>query len=304
MIFDLHCDTVGALKQPSTTLRRNSLHFDLERAVQAGIVGQFFALFSVPGEADRMLRNILLQINCFLQQLESHADQLYLLRRSEDYETKRGRIAAILHLEGADCLHQDLELVDLYFLLGVRSLSLTWNPNNLLAGGAGSDQPHMGLSPLGRALVQKLANMPMLLDLSHLSEPAFYDILDLYPHPLLVTHSNVWSLCPHPRNLKDEQLALLAENGGIIGINQVKYFIRDQSPDLEHVVDHMVYVAEHIGVKHLALGSDFDGAEAMVLHGVEEYPLLMEALSRRGFTAQELKQIGHENVLRIIRQRL
>lgn len=303
-IFDLHCDTISAVSGNGGALRVNDLHFDLERARRAGVRGQVFALFSRSREPETAWAEIRRQLECFYRQLEQNRERMYLLQSGGDWREEGESIAAVLHLEGADCILEDLERLDHLYDRGLRSLGLTWNHDNIFAAGVGGEGRERGLTPLGRELVRRLAGMALALDLSHLAEAAFFEVLALYPRPLMVSHSNIQALCPHRRNLSDQQLDALRENGGIIGLNQVKYFIDGARPSADRLVDHMVYAAERIGVEHLALGSDFDGAQEVALGGVEEYPRLLALMMRRGFTERETAMIAGGNARRLLAQAL
>lgn len=301
---DLHCDTLWKMAEADHSLLKNTLHFDLERARQSGIKVQFFSLFTHPEQADGCLRKILRQVNLLLVALRDYHDAVYLLTDSGQMaiEKNQDRVGALLHLEGGELFGSDIELLFLMHTLGLRSVGLTWNPANLLAGGVDSGQDQSGLTELGRRMLRSMEQLGVILDLSHISSRSFFEALECYNRPVMVTHANTWQLCPHRRNLTDQQLKALAENGGVIGFTQVSDFVREKEPvELTHFLDHIVYAAELIGVKHLALGSDFDGADKVVLPGVQAYPELTKALAERGFNQQEVDMIMGENALRLLK---
>ncbi len=206
-------------------------------------------------------------------------------------------------MEGAECLGTEIEYLRIMYRLGIRSVGLTWNNRNLLADGV-KEAPHDGgLSQAGCRMVREMRKMGILLDLSHISPHGFYQAIDEYEGPVMVTHANARSLCDHPRNLDDNQLKKMAESGGVIGLNQVSGFVStDKNPVLEDFVNHVVYVTDLIGVEHVALGSDFDGADQVVLPGVDAYLQLENILRQRGFDRQEMEMIFHNNAERVIRQ--
>lgn len=302
-LIDLHCDTISRVFEMNESMFQNSGQFDLNRAIGAGISMQIFSLFLYPDEQGTALKGAIRQLECFFAEAERHSDVIYPVFCCSDYQPEGKRIGAVLHLEGAEALGTELEFLRMFYRLGLRSVGLTWNRRNLLADGVMEGESAGGLSRSGIKMVQEMRSLGMLLDLSHISPAGFFQAIDCYQGPVLVTHANARRLCNHPRNLDDAQLKKLAENGGIIGVNQVSDFVRnDKTPDLEDFLDHLVYISELIGVEHVALGSDFDGADNVVLPGIEAYAQLENAMLRRGFEHQELEMIFHNNVLRVLNQ--
>lgn len=299
-IADLHCDTISFLQQNELNLACNNGQFDLERAEQAGIKLQFFAMFTHPDEPNRTLRLVLKQLLKFNQEMEANKDLIKQIRTYTDISAtnQAGKIGAVLHLEGAECLGDDLDIFYLLYGAGLRSVGLTWNARNQFASGVSEGDADGGLSKLGRKLTEAMDHWGVIMDLSHMSKKSFYDTMEYYSKPLLVTHANSFSLCPHPRNLDDEQLKSLAEHGGLIGITQVADFVSLERKDHDAMIDHMVYIADLIGVEYLALGSDFDGADDMIINEVGGYEFLPEMIQKRGFTAAETEKILFGNVLK------
>jgi len=211
-------------------------------------------------------------------------------------------MAGILHLEGAEAIGNDSEILSLLYRLGLRSLGLTWNNRNLLADGVGEEPGAGGISSKGKEIIYLMEKLGIMLDLSHISVKSYYDALKLYSKPVLVTHANARVLCNHRRNLDDSQLKALAENDGVIGINQVPDFIKeDGKPESNDLLDHIVYISDLIGVEHISLGADFDGADVLLMQGVEEYSRWAQLLACRGFTPAETNMILYENALRVIK---
>jgi membrane dipeptidase len=303
-IVDLHCDTISSLQRNGQSLYDNHCHFDLKRARKAGIGVQFFAMFTMPQGMNESLRRILKQVEKYHTELDQYQKYLQPVYTYEDIVAAEsaGKMACILHLEGAEALGTDSAILSLLYRLGLRSLGLTWNNRNLLADGVGEEPGAGGISSKGKEIIYLMEKLGIMLDLSHISIKSYYDALKLYSKPVLVTHANAWALCNHRRNLDDSQLKALAENGGIIGINQVPEFIKeDDKPGLNDLLDHIVYISDLIGVEHVALGSDFDGADVLVMQGVEEYSRWPHLLADRGFTPAESDMILNENALRVIK---
>ena len=271
-IIDLHCDILPKLLEYKRSLFKNDCHFDIERAQQAGLILQIMSLFTMPADSNTCLRNILFQIDHFYQELDNNAAYLYLVNDSQSIrETNhRGKIGCILHLEGAEALGNDDEILRILYKLGLRSIALTWNARNLLADGVGEGQQAGGLSVKGKELVRTLEGMNLLLDLAHLSEKGFFQVLENYNKPVMVSHANAASLCNHQRNLNDAQLSSLAENGGIVGVTQVNSFIKPGNCTIDDFIDHIVFISNLIGAEHVALGSDFDGSDGIILRELRD----------------------------------
>ncbi|MFA7147303.1 MAG: dipeptidase [Syntrophomonadaceae bacterium] len=302
-IVDLHCDTISSLQKNGQSLYDNSCHCDIKRARKAGVGLQIFALFTMPQGMNESLRQILKQIEKFYSELDKYQDYLQPVFTYEDIiaAANTDKIACILHLEGADALGSDSEILSLLYRMGLRSLGLTWNNRNLLADGVG-EEGGGGISNKGKEIIYLMENLGIMLDLSHVAIRSYYDALNLYNKPVLVSHANARALCNHRRNLDDAQLKALAENGGVIGINQVPEFIKeDGKPELNNLLDHLAYISDLIGVEHVALGSDFDGADVLLMQGVEEYSRWPQILAGRGFTPAETAMILSENALRVIK---
>ena len=265
---------------------------------------QFFAMFTRPVEANQALRPILKQLNKFYEEVDANSNQVQIILNYEDIiaAQKQGKVGAILHLEGAECLGNDLDILRLLYRAGLRSIGPTWNDRNQFADGVGEREAGGGLSILGRNLVTEMERLGVVLDLAHMSKGSFYDALGYYNKPVLVTHANALSLCPHPRNLDDEQLKALAQHKGLIGITQVADFVGLERTDTDALLDHMVYIADLIGVEYLALGSDFDGADNMIINEVGGYQCLPELMQKRGFSQDETDRILFENALSTLQQ--
>lgn len=302
-IVDLHCDTISEITASNEALLSNGRHFDLLRAKEAGISLQVFALFSSSREADSSLREILIQIDKFYQELEQNSSHVFQILGSNELQrvAQTDKIACLLHLEGAEAVGNDLAVFRQLCRMGLRSIGLTWNYSNQLAGGIAEGGNAGGLTCQGKRILKEMEQNGILLDLSHISEEAFFEALECYNKPTMVTHANARAVCNHPRNLSDKQLKLLAENGGIIGLNQVTHFIKEGKATLEDFLNHAVYISDLIGVKHLALGSDFDGTDSLVLPGVEAYATLEQSLYNRGFLPQEVEMIFQQNALRVMK---
>lgn len=310
-IADCHCDTIGLMGQEGYEFsRRNTAgHIDLPRLIEGRIILQFFAICTAPLKERSHLHTALHQIGRYHRALSSNRRRLQSIERKEDLASgeREGKIGALLALEGAEPLEGSVELLEIFYHLGVRALSLTWNRRNYFADGVGEESAAGGLTRAGKKLLNKLSGLGIILDLAHLAPRPFFEALELNGRPPLVSHANVRKLCEHPRNLSDEQLEALAARGGVIGMSLCPYFITGKKEaSLEQLVDHFVHTAELVGVEHVAFGSDFDGITETVT-GIDDaasYPSLPEALRKRGFQPHEIELIARGNVERILQANL
>jgi membrane dipeptidase len=235
-------------------------------------------------------------------------------RGADDLDRARdddGPPAAVLHLEGAEPIDPGLEALELWYAAGLRSLGPVWSRPNAFAHGVPFISPSTpdtgpGLSDAGRGLVRRCAELGILVDVSHLNEAGFWDLAGLEAGPLVASHSGVHALCPTSRNLTDRQLDAVGASGGLVGIVFACPFLRrdfadDPDTPLELIAQHARYVADRIGVEHVALGSDYDGATIPAgLGDVAGTPRLLEALGAAGFDERELSLIAWDNWRRVL----
>jgi membrane dipeptidase len=222
-----------------------------------------------------------------------------------------GPPAAIIHLEGAEAIDPALEALDAWYAAGLRSLGPVWSRVNAFAHGVpfrwpSSPDTGPGLTVAGRRLVRRCAELGVLVDLSHLNEAGFWDVARLEVGPLVASHSAAHALCPASRNLTDRQLDAIADSGGLVGIVFACPFVRadfadDPDTPVSEIVRHAQYVAQRIGVEHVGLGSDFDGATIPAGIGdAAGVPVLLEALGDGGFSAEEVSAIAWANWRRVL----
>lgn len=216
-------------------------------------------------------------------------------------EAREGVANAMLTIEGGEAFGGDAAQVDRFADLGVRMAALVWNNENGVAHPAltGSRE---GLTPLGRDIVRRMRSRHMAVDVSHLNERGFYDLLDGEAPPL-ASHSCARALCDHPRNLTDHQLRCLFEAGGYVGVNFYPLFLSgDSRADLNRVIDHIAHICDLGGEAHVGLGSDFDGIETHPegLRNAGDIPALLEGMRRRGFGEPLVEAVAGLNFKRYL----
>lgn len=312
--------------------RADEGHLDLPRARDGSFDGGIFVAFVTNEESsqtretdagkkvttfpavdpDRARRKTYALLDT-LHALETHSDgDLRIVRSVDDLRATFASdpLAAVVGLEGAAAVRPDLSNLDTLYERGVRSLGLVWSRPNAFGHGVpfgfpGSPDIGPGLTDAGRDLVSACNEMGIVVDMAHLNEAGFWDVVDISSDPLVVSHTGIHELSPGTRNLTDDQLDAIADSGGIVGITFTANSIRsdgksDLDTSISTLVDHFEYVADRIGVEHVAFGSDFDGAPILDSVGdVTGLPDVLQELQRRGFTDRDLRKIAHENWFRV-----
>jgi len=311
-VVDAHCDTLTVLKSQKRQLGNLSKegHIDLPRLILGGVNVQFFASFVSyvsPGiRTDNPLARALEIFDVFYQEMALATDRVEPAFSYNDIEriVAGQKIAALLAVEGGEALAGRIEVLRMFYRLGVRCITLTWNDRNELADGASEYGTGGGLSSFGTAVVKEMNRLGMLIDVSHLSPQGFWDVLKNSEKPVIASHSNTRSICEHQRNLSDDQIKSLAAQGGVMGLCFYPDFVGKKEPSLDMLLDHAVHVADMAGVDCLGLGSDFDGIECTLpeLSDVTCLPVVTEGLFKRGFSQTDVQKILGGNFLRVLSQ--
>ena len=308
-VFDLHCDTALALlgheMNEKGSLRKNHLHIDLERAATLGCYAQCFACFTTPFMEkwhnispvtvfERELEGIILQ-------LQENQDLIVQAFSPEDIEANRknGKMSAILTIEGPAGFGFDPAKLEMLHKVGFRITSLGWNESNVLAG---SHKTGEGLTDLGKVYVCEAQRLGMLVDVSHLSDQGFWDLMEITNAPIVATHSNSRAVCDNSRNLTDDMFRAIVETGGVAGYNMCDDFT-GVNPTLDTVCDHIFHFLElDPSGKHIALGGDLDGCDVLVdgFQDVSDYPKLAERLLQRGVGSEIVTNIYWNNAMRML----
>jgi membrane dipeptidase len=334
-VFDGHNDALTRDDHERIVTGRAGGHLDLPRMRAGGVRGGIFAVFTPSrgkdmervARADGVLEfEYARAVDNRRAAADAAAAAGRLLKLERDGHIRLARRAAeldeardddrppvaVLHLEGAEAIDPSLEALDLWYAAGLRSLGPVWSRANAFGHGVPFMSPSSpdigpGLSEAGRALVRRCAELGILVDVSHLNEAGFWDLAALEPGPLVASHSAAHALCAASRNLTDAQLDAIGHSEGLVGIVFACAFLRpdfadDADTPVELIADHARYVAERIGVEHVALGSDFDGATIPAALGdAAGMPQLLDVLADRGgFTAAELAAIGWDNWRRVL----
>jgi len=293
--FDAHCDTITKWRP----LRENSCHVDLRRLSGFAPAAQIFAVWAPDALAGPVYTELVL--GRLRRQLLRSADLVTICTSAAQAKAaaEAGKAAAFLSVEGAELLGCSPARLRGAFTKGVRMVNITWNRDNALAGAAmGSGG---GLTARGRSFVEGCQTLGVAVDLSHISEAAFWDVLRLARRPVLASHSNAKALCDHPRNLTDAQFLALVKNGGCAGLNLCPDFL-GQGRGIEAVIAHADHFLSLGGQKSLCLGGDLDGIGSLPagLRGVQDLGVLYEAMLRRNWSEKLVQDIFYHNLMRFM----
>jgi len=334
-VFDGHNDALIAEDHDRLVSGRSGGHVDLPRMRAGGVRAAIFAVFTpspddghTPPPRPERLTDVPLAEPIdplYAAQFATRAagrlaalervSALTIARRAADLDAVHDDPelppAAILHLEGAEAIDPELEALELWYAAGLRSLGPVWSRPTVFGRGVPFRAPSSpdtgpGLTKAGKRLVARCAQLGILVDLSHLNEAGFWDVARLGAGPLVASHTAAHALAQSSRNLTDEQLDAVRDAGGLVGIVYAVPFLRadfvlDPDTPVELIARHAAYVAERIGVEHVGLGSDFDGA--MIpdeLGDIAGVPRLLDALAAAGFSDAELDAIAWDNWRRVI----
>lgn len=301
-IIDLHCDALLKLwESRGEASFNNSPEIDTnkERLKAGEVVAQAFAIWIDPAiKTENKFQAALEQVDLFFREiLEKNADIRQIKSWSDFHNLQDGEIGAVLTLEGVDCIGNDFTKLHILYQLGVRSIGLTWNEANLAADGAG-ELRGAGLTSFGRQIVTFNNEKRLLTDVSHLSEKAFWDVIELAKYPI-ASHSNTKKYCNHPRNLSDEQAKAMFQKGGLVHVVYCPDFVKKEgSATIYDLIRHIDHLCTLGGVKQIGLGSDFDGISSKVaglIDASDSQNLINELL--RHFSEDEVSGFAHQNFL-------
>lgn len=335
--IDMHCDTLSVLlEEKDAGLDRNSLCVDIERLEEAGAASQFFACYVNAADFfgksmvrktgtpwDRAYEKVLAMI-AYACRAENAG--FGIARSSGDIlrMEQANQVAGVLTVEEGGVLNGSFERLEELYDSGIRLITLTWNHENCIGSPNSRDSGLMqkGLTSFGIQTVERMNELGMIVDVSHLSDGGFWDCIRYSRKPVVASHSNSRALCLHPRNLTDEMLHALGEKGGVAGINFYGAFLRSGSvqagragekesrtsgrADVRDIVRHLRHMMDRAGEDAIALGTDFDGFDRESLpkgvRGVQDMDILWDAMKRAGITERQIEKAAFGNVMRVLRE--
>lgn len=340
--IDMHCDTLSEMKkQGIPSLNQTKLHVDKNRLIHENSGAQFFACYVNAKECIRKMDAEKKMEDCEIEPkttgqnpeynldtvvwdrawkevnelidlaYEQEADDFRIVHSFEElkHNLVSDRLSGILTVEEGGVLNGKMERLDQLYERGIRLMTLTWNYQNCIGNPNSRDEQIMkkGLTKFGKEVVERMNELGMLVDVSHLSDGGFWDCIRVSRKPLVASHSNARSLCQHPRNMTDEMLRALGEKGGVAGVNFYSVFLCGEGrraivDDIVHQICHMIRCA---GEDAVALGTDFDGFEDAALperiRGVQDMGLLWDGMRKAGITSRQIEKIACDNILRVFK---
>lgn len=312
-VLDSHCDTPSQILRFHRDLSVCSAdgHVDFPRLRKGGVDASFFALY-VPPQMDSLqawdyAREMLEQTRLEVGRHPQIAAMAYSEADARANKAK-GLLSIMLGLENGSAIGSDMSRLEWFRARGVRYVTLCHNADNLICDSAAGNGSNNGLSALGREVVRKMNSSGMLVDCAHISDKSFFDVLDVTQKPIVSTHSCCRALAGHRRNMTDEMLRALADNGGVIQINFYPVFLQDGCTDngpscsYVRIADHIDHAVEVAGIDHVGIGSDFDGID-IAPEGMEDVSKMwkvFEDLRGRGYSEADLAKVAGENFLRVL----
>lgn len=272
------------------------------------------------------MRKALQQISALHAEASESPDKIMICKNIDDIQTARetGKVGFILSLEGAEPISNDLSLIRIFYELGVRFMGLVWSRRNFVGDGSHFTPTREGrkggLTDFGVQVVEESEALGMIIDVSHLNDEGFWDVMEFAKKPIIASHSNCRSIVGSMRNLTDEQIKAIASTNGVIGMNGVNFFVADtdDESDLDHLIDHVDHITRLVGVEHVGLGLDiiepfkkYDSPESLaklprqdfdVVKGHSKIPELILALTRRGYKDSDIEGILSKNFMRVYKE--
>lgn len=296
-VADGHCDYLyGAiqsgyeLKKPK---REQSIKFDDLHS--GGVALQFFACWIDTTLKTPPLHQCVAMIDAYERMLETNPE---LVRFSRNYVPESGKIATLLAVEGGEALDGSAAVLRVFYRLGVRAMTLTWNENNELSGAA-MGKGNKGLTAVGREIVDEMCRLGVAIDVSHLSDRGVEQVLSRATRPIFASHSNARSVLDHPRALSDELIRAISAQGGTVGVNfYYQQLSKNAEACIDDIVRHIDRIVEVGGIQCCAIGSDFDGMQQYPrdLRSSKDFPALMDALKKRGYSDADVYRIAYQNL--------
>ncbi len=326
-VVDMHCDTIlGLLNNEEhyrdASLLSNEFSVDLEKMRKGDYLLQNFALFTHLKKRDIPEAQAMRLYDMYCRQMEAYSDIIAPVYSYADIEAnqKAGKLSSLLTLEEGGVVFDDLAMLRNWYRMGVRMITLTWNFENgigfpNLSLGTFPDY-HMaalgqrvdalnGLTDFGLDYIQEMERLGIIIDVSHLNDAGFWDVIDYTSAPFVASHSNARAVCPVARNMSDEMILALADRGGVMGINFCGDFLelhdKPNGPSrISAMVEQIKYIRDLAGIDVIGLGTDFDGIDCeLEIKDASQMQKLADALRAEGFTEEEIEKIFYKNVLRV-----
>lgn len=304
-MIDFHCDTILLLDQgqKEVGLHKNPFSVDIIKLKKNKSIAQFFALFvdldthKDPWQYYETLRNR------FFNEMKLNAKDIMHVKDYDGFINNQ-KISAFLTVEEGGVIGSDLKKLDQLYNDGVRLMTLTWNYPNAIGFPNVNGHHKKGLTKFGFSVIEKMNDQGMLIDVSHLSDAGFWDVMNHSKVPIIASHSNARAMTNHTRNLDDAMLKAIGEKGGVVGINFCPSFIStSEGSTVSGIVRHMRHIIDKAGIASMVVGTDFDGIRGpLEIEDISKMHILKEALLKSGLSNDDIEKIWHLNGKRIIRE--
>jgi len=294
--------------ETSEELYANNCHFDLKRLKKYDQFVQFFAAYVDPQYSPNNAYSRCMDIiKNFEIQVEKNKEHIIFAKEYKHITDAiaHGKVAAVLTIENGSALEGDIKNLDKFYELGVRSIGLTWNGSNQIACGVGGDNLPGGLTQFGIHVVKRMNELGMLVDVSHINEASFWDVIGISTAPIIASHSNSKTICPHRRNLTDDQFRALIKNGGVAGINLCPPFLNASgTANINDILRHIEHFMSLGGEDNIGMGADLDGIvnTPTDVPGVEYMGDIFDALLQANYTEEQIRKIAGLNFLRVLKE--
>ena len=307
--FDAHCDTVQKITDFGGGLFENTYYIDIKRILNTKHkhIQVFAAFIDKKNDALAPFSRCGQMIDRYYAEIERNKGLISHCNGFDNIKTAlgNGKIASLLSVEGGEAIEGSLEKLSELYFRGVRILTLCWNYSNEITGSI-AEENGGGLSAFGKAVVRKMNDLGMLIDVSHISEKGFWDVLETTKKPIAATHSNSKSICRHKRNLSDEQIRGVIKNGGCIGINLYSKFLSEKGTcaGITDILRHIEHILSLGGENNIGFGSDFDGMDSLPngIENVGDIHKIFDEMRRIGYSESLIKKISSENFLNLMQK--
>ena len=325
-IVDMHCDTISELWKSRKEgrpqeLSKNNLHIDIRKMKHSGYLLQNFAMYTDLGKVSEPFDYVLELIDIFYEEIEKNKNDISVIKTYGDIieNERQGKLSAMMTIEEGACCKGEIAKLEELYALGARMMTLTWNyPNELAYPNLFTKEKDskgfflfdnsQGLTQKGFAFIERMEELGMIIDVSHLSDQGFWDIAKHTQKPFVASHSNARALCGHARNLTDDMIKTIADRGGVIGLNFYGLFLNESADDFSNVkrmAEHARHIINVGGSECLGLGSDFDGIDGRLeMEDCSQMEKLIAELEKQHFTIGEIEKIVYKNTLNVYKEML
>lgn len=296
-LFDLHCDTAWAIEKYQKDLAKNDLHIDLNRGKKYAPYIQFFGIYTEPErEEEDAYLHAKRVLSCLQENLKQNHMALLQPGFSEQINLKEKKVIPLLSMENASPLAFCESALDEFFAAGLRLLTLTHNGPNAFGEGVMGD-PEKGLTDRGIELLKRAEEKEIVIDVSHLTKKGFWDVAKHSEKPFIASHSNSFSICPHARNLTDEQFITIRDCGGLVGLNLHAPFVGEEEQTIDRLIAHIEHWICLSGEDTIALGADFDGTDTLVngIKNIKDIKKIADRMKVLGYNTNIIEKLFFEN---------